>query len=165
MDASSRRQLRDTLRALLTPVVERCGCDLVCLEISGSGVHPTLRMYIDRPGGVSIEHCSMVSHAVSPLLDVADPLPDSYELEVSSPGIERPVERREDFLRFQGFRAKVRLVPGAPNRNLSGVLRGLDGDDVLLESQGEQRRLPMASLEKVRLDLSLEEFEKLGAHS
>lgn len=166
MDAASRRQLRDTLRSLLEPVIARLGCELVAIELAGSSRRPTLRLYVDRAGGVGVDHCAAVSRAVSPVLDVADPFPAAYELEVSSPGIERPVERPQDFVRFAGYRAKVRVAePEGQRRTLSGVLRGLDGDLLCLEVGGELHRLPLADVDKVRLDLTLEEFERLGRPS
>lgn len=162
MDPSNRRQIKLTIRTLLEPVVERCGCVLLAVELVGAPTRPIVRLYIDRPGGVTIDHCAQVSAAVSPVLDVEDPISSAYELEVSSPGIERPVERPEDFARFVGYRAKVRIGTGSSKKDSAGVLRGLDGGDVLLEVAGEVRRLSQAVVERVRLDLTLEEFELLG---
>lgn len=152
----------ETLRALLEPVVARTGCELTALELVASGKRTTLRLYVDRAGGVGVDHCAAVSQAVGPVLDVADPLPTAYDLEVSSPGIDRLVQRPEDFRRFAGFRAKVRLAAVSERRNLGGVLRGLEDGDVLLESQGVVNRIPLVDIERVRLDLTLEEFEQLG---
>ncbi len=157
-----RRQQIETLRALLEPVVERLGCELVALELGGSGRKPLLRLYVDRVGGVGVDHCAAVSVAVGPVLDVADPIPAAYDLEVSSPGIDRLVQRPQDFERFSGFRAKVRLSAVTERRNMNGTLRGLDGAHVLLERQGEITRIPIDEIDRVRLDLTLEEFERLG---
>lgn len=163
MDYASRQKLRSDLRALLEPAVARCGCEIVAIELGGRSKKPSLRIFVDRPqGGVSISDCAAVTHAISPILDVADPLPGSYELEVSSPGIERPVERPADFVKFTGFRARVKLGPMSERRNATGVLRGLDGDSVCLDVGGELLRLPLADVDRVRLDLTLEEFERLG---
>ncbi len=159
---TDRRSQIAALRALLEPVVARVGCDLTGVELVGSGRRLTLRLYVDRAGGVGVDHCAAVSVAVGPVLDVADPFPGAYELEVSSPGIDRLVQRPEDFQRFAGFRAKVRLAAVSERRNLTGVLRGLDGEVVLLETSSETLRLPLAEIERVRLDLTLEEFERLG---
>lgn len=166
MDFASRQKLRSDLRALLEAAVARCGCEIVAIELGGTGRKPTLRVYVDRPaGGVTIDDCAAVTRAISPLLDVADPLPGAYALEVSSPGIERPVERAQDFARFAGFRARVKLGPSSERRNATGVLRGLDGDVVVLDVQGELLRLPLVDVDRVRLDLTLEEFERLGPPS
>lgn len=161
MPHADRQQLHDSLRALLEPVVERLGCELVALDVAGAARHPILRLYIDRTGGIGVDICGAVSAAVGPVLDVADPFPDAYELEVSSPGIDRPVERPKDFLRFTGLRARVRLA-AAGRKSLSGVLRGYEDGQVLLETAEGLMRLPMIDIERVRLDLTLEEFMRLG---
>ena len=88
-------------------------------------------------------------------------MPGAYSLEVSSPGIERPVERAEDFARFTGFRARIKLGPSSERRNATGVLRGLEGDVVVLDVQGELLKLPLMDVDRVHLDLTLEEFERL----
>lgn len=162
MASAKLRQLRENLRALLEPVVARLGCELVALELAGSPRRPALRLYVDRPGGVSVDHCAAVSSSVGPVLDVADPFAGAYDLEVSSPGIERPVERLQDFERFKGFKARVKLASAEARRTVSAVLRGVDGDVVLLEMQGALTRAPLADIERCRLDLTLEEFERLG---
>ncbi len=166
MDFASRQKLRSDLRSLLEAAVARCGCEIVAIELGGSGRKPTLRVYVDRPaGGVTIADCAAVTHAISPILDVADPLPGAYSLEVSSPGIERPVERPEDFARFTGFRARIKLGPSSERRNATGVLRGLEGAVVVLDVQGELLKLPLMDVDRVHLDLTLEEFERLGPPS
>lgn len=163
MDSKNRRQLKDDLRALLAPVVARCGAELVAVDLGGTPRKPLLRLYIDRSGGVTVDLCAEVSRAVSPVLDVEDPIPSAYELEVSSPGIDRPVERPEDFARFKGYRAKVRLASGVERRAWTGLLGGLEDGQVLLEVGGETHRFPMALVDRVRLDLTLEEFARLGS--
>ena len=163
MDFASRQKLRVDLRALLEPAVARCGCEIVAIELGGHSRRPSLRIYVDRPaGGVTIADCTAVTHAISPILDVADPLPNAYDLEVSSPGIERPVERPQDFARFTGFRAKIKLGPTSERRSATGVLRGLEGGKVSLEFQGEVFSFSLQEIDRVRLDLTLEEFERLG---
>ena len=92
-------------------------------------------------------------------------MPGAYSLEVSSPGIERPVERPEDFARFTGFRARIKLGPSSERRNATGVLRGLEGAVVVLDVQGELLKLPLMDVDRVHLDLTLEEFERLGPPS
>ncbi len=158
MDSADRHALRRRIRALTEPLVERCGCDLVAVEITGDRQGPILRLVIDRPGGVDIDDCTRVTHAVSPELDVEDPLDAPYRLEVSSPGIERPVERPEDFARFAGYRARLRLG----KRKLAGVLRGWEDGAVLLEVAGELRRLDPSTIDRAHLDLDLDEYEALG---
>lgn len=153
--------LRDRIRALTGPVAERAGLDLVAVEW-GVGGENTLRLSIDRAGGVSAQDCARFSRAVEPLLDAEDPIRGRYVLEVSSPGIERPVQRPSDFLRFQGFQARIRLEPGPPRRRYTGALAGLDGDDVLIVVDGETHRFHIDTIERAHLVLSLEDYEALS---
>ena len=151
------------LRRLLEPVVEREGCELVALEILGSPGRALLRVYIDTVGGVNVDICARVSRAISPVLDVEDPFPGAWELEVSSPGIERPLQRENDFRRFVGFGVKVKLAPGPERRRYSGTLRGLEDGHVLVEVEADcqTHRLPLDQIEKAHLDLDDEQFARL----
>ncbi len=151
------------LRRLLEPVVEREGCELVAIEILGSPGRALLRVYIDTVGGVNVDVCARVSRAISPVLDVEDPFPGAWELEVSSPGIERPLQRENDFVRFVGFGVKVKLAPGPERRRYSGVLRGLEDGHVLVEADGMTHRLPLDQIDKAHLDLDDEQFARLEA--
>src|SRR5688572_19785348 len=108
---STRDSLITELRRILEPVVEREGFDLVAVEVLGSTGRALLRVSIDKPGGITVDHCARMSRAISPVLDVEDPFPGAYELEVSSPGMERPIQRPQDFERFVGFKAKIKLEP------------------------------------------------------
>ena len=99
--------LRSTLRTLLASTVERLGYWISAIELANDHRGLIVRLFIDGPGGVGIADCAKVTREISPLLDVEDPIPDNYNLEVSSPGIDRLIERPEDFVRFAGFRAKV----------------------------------------------------------
>lgn len=160
------KTLVPSLRRLLEPVVEREGCDLVALEILGSPGRALLRVYIDTIGGVNVDICARVSRAISPVLDVEDPFPGAWELEVSSPGIERPLQRESDFLRFVGFGVKVKLAPGPERRRYSGILRGLEDGNVLVETDGpdgQTHRLPLDLIDKAHLDLDDEQFARLEA--
>jgi len=157
------KALVPSLRRILEPVEEREGCDLVALEILGSPGRALLRVYIDRIGGVNVDVCARVSRAISPALDVEDPFPGTYDLEVSSPGIERPLQRENDFRRFAGFGVKVKLAPGPERRRYSGLLPGLEDGHVLVEADGQPHRLPFDQIEKAHLDLDDEQFAQLEA--
>ncbi|HHQ42024.1 MAG TPA: ribosome maturation factor RimP [Chromatiales bacterium] len=139
------------LEALLEPAVSRLGYELVGVEYHG-GRRALLRLYIDREGGVSVEDCQRVSCQVSGLLDVEDPIPGPYTLEVSSPGLDRPLFRAADFQRFAGREVRIRTdVPLEGRRNFRGVLRGLRGDEVLVEVDGAELALPVERIEQARL--------------
>lgn len=162
MQLSKRTALRQTIRELVEPTVHRFGCELVAIEISGSTRRPVLRLFVDRPGGVSLDVIAGISSAASPELDVADPLPVAYDLEVSSPGIERPLQLATDFERFSGYKAKIKLAGDGGRKNFTGVLRGFQDDHVLVDVDGQQLRLPFGEIDRARLDLTLDEFMALG---
>jgi ribosome maturation factor RimP len=154
--------LRDTIRELLGPTIERLGFDLVAIELLGGGRRPTLRLSIDKPGGVDASDCARVTHRVSPLLDEADPIPSAYDLEVSSPGIERPVQGLADFARFAGLRVRLRLEEGLPRRRYTGRIVGVDGDTVEVEVDGVVHPIAFGSIDAAHLVLDLDEYRKLA---
>lgn len=142
------------LRALLEPAVNLLGCELVAIEhvVRGGGSGQLLRIYIDREGGVTVNDCERVSHQVSGVLDVEDAIPGSYVLEVSSPGLDRPLGTAHDFERFSGHPARLRTDgPINGQRNFKGLLRGLRGSDVVLETEDGEVTLPLDRIEKARL--------------
>jgi ribosome maturation factor RimP len=126
------------VRALLEPTVERLGFDLVAVEWNGR----VLRLSIDAPGGVDADDCGRVSEQVSPVLDADDPITSRYTLEVSSPGIERPVQRRADWERFKGYRVKIQLSEGPPRRRYTGIIGPVEGDELVVSVDGTAHRLP-----------------------
>lgn len=162
MDFAQRQTLRSTLREMAEPLVEELGCTLIAIWLTGDASGPIVQLYLDRPGGVQVGHCTRISRQLSLELDVEDPMKGAYRLEVSSPGMERPVELAEDFARFAGYRAKVRMDPAWGRRRYKGVLRGMDGADVVLETPSEVVRLPLDRVDRAHLELSLEEFARFG---
>lgn len=158
--------LQTTLRNLLSPTVDRLGYWISAIELANDHRGLIVRLFIDGPGGVGIADCAKVTREISPLLDVEDPIPDNYNLEVSSPGIDRLIERPEDFVRFAGFRAKVKLRDGdeTGRKRFSGELAGLDAEDegyFLLRSGETVHRLSRADVVTVRLNPSLEDYDRL----
>jgi ribosome maturation factor RimP len=155
----SNRQAEIT--ALLAPTVASLQLELLGVEFVPSGAHALLRLYIDvvpdngRPDAqrqVSIEDCEAVSREVSAVLDVNDPIASHYTLEVSSPGIDRPLFSAEQFAKYVGQTAKVTLqIPLNGRRRLQGVIVGVEGDDIALRVDTTDVSLPHANIEKARL--------------
>lgn len=110
---------------------------------------------VDGPEGVTLDDCARVSEELSTILDVEDPMPDRYTLEVSSPGLDRPLRNRSDYERFQGRLAKIVLSePVNRQTAFAGRLRGIEGDEVLFESEGGKHvRLPLRLISRARLDV------------
>jgi len=144
--------IRETLLRLLEPVIEALGYELVELEFHPQGRGGLLRIYLDREGGIGVDDCERASRQVSSVLDVEDPIPGTYTLEVSSPGLDRPLRKAEDYARFAGQRAKLELLlPRDGRRRFSGTLRGIEGSEVQIEVDGVIYRLPLADIGKARL--------------
>jgi ribosome maturation factor RimP len=136
------------LDALLEQTLASLGYELVDLEVSRSG--GLMRIFIDRPGGVNVDDCAAVSNHLTRLFAVEEV--DYSRLEVSSPGLDRPLRRPEDFRRFAGERVHVRMkVPVDGRKNFVGVLRGASDAQVELEVDGALLSLNLAQLDKARL--------------
>jgi ribosome maturation factor RimP len=145
-------ELRNRLIALTEPLLTQLGFELVDLELAAGRSHAQLRVFIDRPEGVVIEDCERVSKELSALLDVSDPIPTAYTLEVSSPGLDRVLRKPAHFERFVGSRVHVELIaPRAGRRRYTGALRQAAGDAVTLEVDGVMERLAFADIGRARL--------------
>jgi ribosome maturation factor RimP len=152
----------EQIREIATRVARTRGLvvfDLALVRERGAQV---LRIVLDRPwpgptanDGVTLEDCARVSEEISTILDVEDPLPDRYTLEVSSPGLDRPLRHRDDYVRFEGRLAKIVLSePVNRQTAFAGRLRGIEGDEVLFESEGGKAvRLPLRLISRARLDV------------
>ena len=140
------------LESLLAPVVASQGCELWGLEYSMQGRRGLLRLYIDTPSGVSLEDCERISRQVSAVLDVEDPIASAYTLEVSSPGLDRPLYTPAQFARYVGHRVAVRLrVPYEGRRRFQGVLNGLEDGDVVLQVDDTEYLLPFEGIDKANV--------------
>ncbi len=138
------------MRQMIEPAVTALGFELVGVEYSGS--NGMLRVYIDHKDGITVDDCQAVSHQVSGVLDVEDPIPGQYSLEISSPGLDRPLFTANDYLRFAGSNVKIRLhgmLEG--RRNFTGLLKGLENDQIILEVDGEEKWLPLDQVDRARL--------------
>ena len=150
---SKMRQDLSTLRWTLAAVVETMGYELVGVEFHAVHANALLRIYIDRETGVTLDDCQRVSHQISGVLDVEDPIAGPYTLEVSSPGLDRPLFEAKHFIRFSGSQARLQLrVMLEGRRKLFGCLRGMDDDVVVLvDGEGREWRVPLEQIEKARL--------------
>ena len=140
----------------IAPAIETMGYDIVRVVLSGSR-RPRLQIMAERKDGAGmvVDDCVAVSRAVSAILDVEDPISGPYELEVSSPGIDRPLTRLADFERFAGFEAKLETaLPLEGQRRWKGCLLGLDGETVRLKTKTGEVALPFAAIEKAKLVLT-----------
>jgi ribosome maturation factor RimP len=149
---------------LIEPLLAAQGVELVELQYArprrGRG---TLRLFLDREGGITLEELARLSRVVSQILDVHDPIPGSYTLEVSSPGLTRELKKPADYQRYVG--RLVRLTSRAPIEGRQvhrGILRGLTGDLVSLEIAGRLVSIPVSDIAKARLDLDLKNTGKEG---
>lgn len=148
------QSIEQRVRVLVEPIIKEKGLELVDVEYMKEGTHWYLRLFIDKDGGIDIDDCSGVSHAVSKLLDNSDIILQSYILEVSSPGLERPLKRTEDFQRFQGELITIKtnkLFKGY--EEFSGYLMGLENDEIILEYEGKQMAIPRSVVKKAHLSL------------
>lgn len=141
-----------TLLELLEPEVQALGYELVDVDCRTGGRDGLLRLYIDCEAGVTLDDCERVSRQISAVLDVEDPMPGQYTLEVSSPGLDRVLRTPEHFERFSGAEVKVELhAPLDGRRRFRGLLKGMDGDAAVVTVDGQDWKLPLNMIEKARL--------------
>jgi len=137
---------------LFEPVVIGMGYDLIEIEHFPNPKHGVLRLYIDKEGGVNVDDCSSVSRQISALIDVEEPVSGQFNLEISSPGSDRPLRRLVDFQRFVGSLVKLKTVmPLEGQRNFKGRLLEASEDTVVIETDDEEISLPMSTVEKARI--------------
>lgn len=150
MDASGR------IEQIIAPSVEAMGYEIVRVQMSG-GLRAVLQVMAERTDGgpMTVEDCADISHAVSALLDVADPISGPYTLEVSSPGIDRPLTRPKDYERYAGFEAKLETrTPVDGRKRYKGRLRGLEDGAVLIDTEQGSARLPLEQIQRAKLVLT-----------
>ena len=143
---------KDELTKLIEPAIEQLGFELSDLELKIGGQNGVVRVFIDSPNGITLDDCESVSRQVSAIFDVADPVPDNYSLEVSSPGLDRTLTKLAHFQKFTGEDVRVKLrFPIAGRRNFRGALRAADEEKIEIEVDGEAHSLPLATIESARL--------------
>ena len=157
--------LQNRLFEIVEPTVVRLGCELVAVEIRGVDGRRTIRISVDSEEGLTMGLCADVNRALSAMLDVEDPIDGAYDLEVSSPGIERPVQRWEDFVEFSkaGYRARIQLDKDFPGRRryTGKLLEALD-EQILINVDGTEFNVPFDRIERANLILELEEHQTLS---
>jgi len=142
----------DELQKLLEPAVGQLGYELTDLEVRLSGQGGLLRLTIDKVEGIDLDDCEKVSHAISALLDVEDPVPGNYNLEVSSPGLDRKLTKVEHFQRFEGETLKVTMrFPVEGRRRFRGKLLSSNDENIVVEVDGESHSLSLTMIDTARL--------------
>jgi ribosome maturation factor RimP len=143
----------ESLQQLLAPTITALGYELFAVERLSQGRRASLlRIYIDRPTGISVRDCEKVSYQVSGILEVEDPISGAYTLEVSSPGLDRPLFTLDHFIRFIGHQITVRLTrPLETRRNFTGLLQRVEGRNVIMVTDGTEYCLPYEQIDKARL--------------
>ena len=154
-DLIAKAQIDRRLAEILTPVIEGMGFELVRVRFMG-GKTKTVQIMAERPdGGIEVDECAQISTAVSAALDVEDPIEEAYTLEVSSPGIDRPLTRLKDFEAYEGYEAKLEtteLIDG--QRRFKGELAGIEGDEVLINVEAGTIGLKFTWLSDAKLVLT-----------
>jgi ribosome maturation factor RimP len=141
----------EEIEKLIEPAIVDLGCQLWGVQLIQSK-HTILRVFIDTEAGAGIEECEKVSRQVSQILDVEDPIRSEYTLEVSTPGMDRPLFRLEQFARYQGAQISLKLRnPYKGQRNFKGLLVGIEGDEVVLRVDDTELLLPFEGIEKANV--------------
>ena len=153
-------QVIDRIEKLVQPLLEELGCELVDLEYQREQRGWVLRFFLDKENGINLDDCAMASREISSLMDVENIISTAYSLEVSSPGIERPLKKPQDFKRFTGQLAKIKTItsidPDATGKNRKtfvGTLSGFEDEDVLLilKNTTDAVRIPLQQIDKANL--------------
>lgn len=146
------KQAPEHLVDLIEPIVEGLGYECVGIEYNPHPKNGLLRVYIDKKEGILVEDCSKVSHQISGMLDVEDPIVDNYQLEVSSPGADRPFFKLSQFEQFVGSTVTIKLFkPINKQRKLTGMIEKISGNAVVLSLAGQSVDVPFQAISKARL--------------
>jgi len=141
------------IEQLLLPTVEAMGFELWGVEYMSQGRHTLLRLYIDAEQGITVDDCASVSHQASSVLDVEEPISGEYTLEVSSPGMDRLLFKLEQYADYVGENIELRLrSPFEGRRKFKGVLKGTEGEDVVVQVDDHEYLLPHSAVEKARIE-------------
>ena len=156
--------LEKRLSEYATPVIEDLGFALVCVKVIGSDGSQTIQVMAEDAATkrLGVDDAAKISHALSAVFDVEDPIKSAYRLEISSPGIDRPLMRLEDFETYEGFEVKVESETPTENgqRKFRGVLKGLNGENIMIDTDQGEAEIPFASLTKAKLVMNDELIQK-----
>jgi ribosome maturation factor RimP len=151
-----KEDILERVRQIAAPLASQEGLELVDVELGGPGGRQTLRLFIDKEGGVSLDDCTSISRAVSAALDVEDPIAGAYDLEVSSPGLDRPLRTPAHFQKYAGERVKVKTyapISETDNRKtFVGTLKGFEEGVVVVDVDGKLFRIPHAQVSKANVE-------------
>ena len=144
--------LEERLTEMLAPSVEDLGYELVGVEYVRAGKQSTLRVYIDQEQGILVEDCAAVSRQVSAIMDVEDPITNEYTLEVSSPGMERPLFNASQYAEFIGEDIKIQLrMPIQNRRKWKGVISSVEGEIICVTVEGKEERFALSNIQKANI--------------
>ncbi|MBM4293556.1 MAG: ribosome maturation factor RimP [Deltaproteobacteria bacterium] len=157
-------ELKNRIQDLLEPLAEGQDLELVDLELHRARRGRTLlRIFLDRPGGITLEEITRFSRVAGELLDVHDLIPESYNLEVSSPGLTRELKKPRDYERYAGRLVRLTTRSVINGRQVHrGILLGLEADVVTLEEEGQVRSIPLGEIARARLDIDMKKMSKEG---
>ncbi len=142
----------NTIEDILEPAIKAMGFELVACELSQHRHGGVLRVFVDGQNGITLDDCAAISRQISVVLDVEDPIAGRYNLEVSSPGLDRPLTRLEHYMRYIGRRAKLRFrIPRDGQRNFAGIIVAVKDSVILLELEKSKLEVPFSDIEKANL--------------
>jgi ribosome maturation factor RimP len=159
-------QVSEKVREIAERIAAENGLDIVHVDVAGGDRSPAVRIFIDKPAGVTHEDCSLISHHVGTILDVEDFIPSAYTLEVSSPGLERELFNLKDYEKYAGHLAKLKTRQPINNqRNFRGKIVGVEGENVIFEDKTSgQVTVPFDLIAKTNLEIDVEEeFKRSSA--
>lgn len=150
-----KEEIIEKVKELLQPLLEERGLKLVDIEYITGG-KPVLRIYVYNPEGTTIEDCEWISRRIGALLDIEDLIPVSYILEVSSPGLNRKLKNREEYDIFKGRDVKIVTKEPIDGKNVfEGILKGLENDNVILETEEKEEKIPLEKIAKANLEFKV----------
>lgn len=158
----NRKEVVQQVEEMVRPIAQRLGLEVVDVQMVGDIHRPLLRVLMDRlEGGITVEECVRANEALSRQLDLYDLFASSYTLEVSSPGLDRPLRTDADFRRFAGRRAEITtFAPIAGQRRFRGMLLGVVGDAVVVQIDERQVRVPKGEIAQARLAVEMDELRQ-----